>query len=171
MARGLLAGLLLALVLGVCGAYFFVISGRMPANADGKPFPLEIWAAHRSLNATLAREAPAGPNPVPLSDENLLAGLKTYEKDCMVCHGSAAGTASDIAIGLYQQAPQLAKDGVEDDPDGKIYWKVEHGIRLTGMPSFGKALGETRIWQVTLFLKHMDSLTPLVQKVWKEAKQ
>ena len=39
--------------------------------------------------------------------------------------------------GLYQKPPQLAKDGVEDDPDGVTYWKIAHGIRLTGMPAFG----------------------------------
>jgi mono/diheme cytochrome c family protein len=168
MIKGFLAGMLAAVVLGVMGAYAFVVFGGMPANADSQPSFLESWAAHKSLRASIRREAPAGPNPVPLADGNLMAGLKLYEKNCMVCHGAADGQASNIAVGLFQEAPQLAKEGVEDDPDGKIFWKIKHGIRLTGMPSFSKTLKDDQIWKTTLFLKHMDSLTPAVQKIWEK---
>ena len=39
------------------------------------------------------------------------------------------------------------------------------------MPSFGKALNETQMWQVTLFLKHMDQLPPDAQAAWRNLKQ
>ena len=131
----------------------------MPANADGKPSRLERWAARTSLRATLEREAPKGSNPLSLDDNT----------NCAVCHGASAGRPSNIALGLYQKPPQLAKDGVEDDPDGVIYWKVAHGIRLTGMPAFGKNLDDRQLWQLTLFLKHMDALPPAPQRVWVRA--
>ena len=91
-----------------------------------------VGRRERSLRATLEREAPKGPNPLSLDDANLIAGIKLYDTNCAVCHGASAGRPSNIALGLYQKPPQLAKDGVEDDPDGVIYWKVAHGIRLTG---------------------------------------
>ena len=31
---------------------------------------------------------------------------------------------------------------------GVTYWKVKNGIRLTGMPSFQKALTEQQMWRV-----------------------
>lgn len=139
----------------------------MPANADGKPPALEKWMARTSLHATLKREAPQTPNPAALTGANLASGIHLYAAHCAVCHGAADGRASAIAVGLYQHAPQLAKDGVEDDPDGIIYWKVKHGIRLTGMPGFSGTLSEQQIWQLTLFLKHMDSLPPAAAKAWK----
>jgi mono/diheme cytochrome c family protein len=140
-----------------------------PANADTKPTKFEFWAARKSLHATLAREAPKTANPVPLSESNLLAGLKLYKQNCGVCHGTGRGDASqtNIAKGLYQKAPQLATNGVEDDPDGVTYWKVKHGIRLTGMPAFGRTLSEKQLWQVTLFLKHMDHLPKTVAAGFK----
>jgi mono/diheme cytochrome c family protein len=73
-------------------------------------------------------------------------------------------------MGLYQKPPQLGKHGVEDDPDGVTYWKVDHGIRLTGMPAFGQTLQERQLWQLTLFLKHMDHLSPAADKAWKALK-
>jgi mono/diheme cytochrome c family protein len=166
MIKGMLAGAVLTLSAGALAAYLAVAGGLLPANADAKPPRLERWAAHKSLKATIEREAPKAPNPVAATDENLIAGVRLYAANCAVCHGVADGRASNVAQGLYQRAPQLAKHGVEDDEDGENYWKVYHGIRLTGMPSYRATLSETQIWQLVLFLKHMDALTPAAQKEW-----
>ena len=170
MTRGIIIGVVLTLAVLALGVYVGVEHGLMPANADASPSRLERWMAKASLRATIAREAPKTPNPLPLNDANLVAGIKLYGENCIVCHGASDAAASNVARGLYQHAPQLAKDGVEDDPDGVTYWKVDHGIRLTGMPSFGRALQERQLWQLTLFLKHMDHLSPVAEKAWKALK-
>jgi mono/diheme cytochrome c family protein len=170
MARAVVLGVVATLVVLGLGAYLGIEAGLMPANADGKPSRLERWAARTSLHAALAREAPKAPNPLPLDDAGLIAGIKLYVTNCAVCHGASDGRPSNIALGLYQKPPQLAKDGVEDDPDGVTYWKVDHGIRLTGMPGFGKSLDDRMLWQLTLFLKHMNGLPPAPQRVWKAVK-
>jgi mono/diheme cytochrome c family protein len=165
-APGIALGIVLTLLVLVVGAYGAVRAGLMPANADAKPSGAERWAARTSLRVTVAREAPKQNNPVALTDENLTAGIKLYKQNCAVCHGGADAKASNIAMGLYQKAPQLAKDGVEDDPDGQTYWKITHGIRLTGMPAFSKTLTDEQRWQLALLLKHMDALPPKANKVW-----
>ena len=165
--KNFFVGVVVTLLVLVAGAYAFVSLGCMPANADGKPPLIEKWMARKSLHATLQREAPQGPVPIALNDANLAAGVKLYAVNCAVCHGASDGEASNIAEGLYQQAPQLAQHGVEDDPEGVIYWKVKHGIRLTGMPGFSAAFTEDQVWQTVLFLKHMDSLPAGVDKIWK----
>jgi mono/diheme cytochrome c family protein len=167
MARGIVIGVVATLVILGLGAYIGLRAGLVPANADARPGKLERWAAATSLRATLAREAPKTPNPVPATAENYAAGIKLYAQNCAVCHGVADGAASNVAKGLYQKPPQLAKDGVEDDPDGVTYWKVAHGIRLTGMPSFNATLTDQQIWQITLFVQHMDSLPPAAERQWK----
>jgi mono/diheme cytochrome c family protein len=170
--KGVVSGIALTLVVMLIGAYVLVQSGRIPANADGKPGWLETWMAHTSLKATLNREAPKEPNPVALNEQNLLGGVQLFAENCAVCHGSAKGDAarSPIAKGLYQKPPQLATEGVEDDPEGVSYWKIKHGIRLTGMPSFGATLSDQDIWKIALFLKHMDKLPPAVEKSWQQVR-
>lgn len=170
MARGIVLGAVATLVVIALAVYLGIKAGMMPANADAKPSKLERWAARTSLHATLARDAPKVTNPVALTDANLVAGIKLYAANCAVCHGAADGMPSKIARGQYQKPPQLAKDGVEDDPEGVTYWKVAHGIRFTGMPSFGKTLDERQLWQVTLFLKHMDSLPSVPKHAWQAVK-
>lgn len=167
MFKGILIGAVGAALAGALAAYALIAAGVLPANADGAPGRLEQWAARKSLRATLRRAAPRGPVPVPLNDEGLRAAVRLYAADCAVCHGAADGRPSHIAGGFYQKPPQLARDGVEDDPEGRTFWVVSHGIRLTGMPAFGKSLSETEVWQLALLLKHMDSLPPVVDKAWK----
>ena len=170
MLKGVVAGVALTLAVALIGAYALVQSGLIPANADAKPGWLETWMARTSLDAALRRDAPTDPNPVALTERNLLDGVHLFAQNCAVCHGSAKGDASPspIATGLYQKPPQLATNGVEDDPEGISFWKVKHGIRLTGMPSFGYSLSDQQIWTLALFLKHMDKLPPAVQQTWQQ---
>lgn len=172
MARGFIAGMVAVIVLAVLGGYVLLQSGLVPANADSEPGGLEMWAAGTSLSATLRREAPTGPNPVALTDDHLIEGIKLYGEHCAICHGTAAGDASatPVAKGLYPRPPQLASEGVEDDPEGVSYWKIKHGIRLTGMPSWAGSLNDREIWTLALFLKHMDKLPAAAQLAWKQVK-
>lgn len=67
---------------------------------------------------------------------------------------------------MFPNAPQLWEKhrngvvGVSDDPPGETFWKVENGIRLTGMPSYKKVLSETQMWQVTVLLANADKPLP-----------
>jgi thiosulfate dehydrogenase len=129
MFRAFVFGVVVAIVIALVGGYFVLRNGIIPANADATPGWLETWAADTSLGATLRREAP-GTNPVPLTDENLITAIKRYGQHCAICHGTAKGdpSASPVAKGLYPRPPQLASDGVEDDPEGFSFWKIKHGI-------------------------------------------
>ena len=126
--------------------------------------------ARTSLDATLSREAPKGPNAVAMTDTNLIAGIQLFGQHCAICHGTAKGdaSASAVAKGLYPSPPQLATDGVEDDPQGFSFWKIKHGIRWSGMPSWKKTLTDQQIWTLALFLKHMDKLPPAAEQVWRK---
>ena len=168
MIKNMAWGVILTIAVGLICAYLLVISGFIPANADTEPSWLELWMASTSLDATLSREAPKGQNPVALTKQNLFNGVHLYALNCVVCHGSAKGAASPIAKGLYQKPPQLAVDGVEDDPEGFSFWKIKHGIRLTGMPTWRYSLNDQQIWTIALFLKHMDKLPPTVQQTWQQ---
>jgi mono/diheme cytochrome c family protein len=135
MLKGAALGACAAVAAGLGAFYLAATFGLIPANADAKPPALEKWAARKALDAAIAREAPKGENPVALTDANLIAGIKLYAANCAACHGAADGRPSAVALGLYQKAPQLARYGVEDDEDGETYWKLYHGIRMTGMPA------------------------------------
>jgi thiosulfate dehydrogenase len=172
MRKEFLLGVLATIVVGLLCGYLILRTGLVPANADAKAGSIEKWAARMSLRATLRRDAPKGPNPVALTDANLISGIDLYGKHCAICHGTAKGdaSASPIAKGVYPTAPQLATDGVEDDSEGVSFWKIEHGIRWTAMPSWKGTLTESQMWTIALFLKHMDKLPPSAEQAWQAVK-
>lgn len=169
MLKGFVLGVVAAIVVAAVALYLVLVTGAIPAGADSGPIALEKWAARASLHATLAREAPKEPNPVPLTEANLIAGIRLYARHCAICHGTAQGDASEspVAQGEYPRPPQLATDGVEDDPEGVTYWKIEHGIRWTGMPSWKTTLSPQQMWTLALFLKHMNALPPAAEQAWQ----
>jgi mono/diheme cytochrome c family protein len=146
------------------GIYVYIAFGHPPVATADKPFPLEARLVKIPLRARIAREMPAG-SPIQATDENLNAGAGIYEDKCEVCHGTH-DESSAIGKTMFPIAPQLwAKKksgavGVSKDPVGQIYWKVKNGIRLTGMPAYGKILSETQMWQVSLLLSMADKPLP-----------
>jgi thiosulfate dehydrogenase len=170
--RGFVAGFVAALIVIALAVFGAVKTGAVPARADGPLMPGERWAAHTSLNAVTAREAPQPPYPFPPTDADVEQGAKLYVQNCAVCHGTASTTPNAIARGLGVRPPQFNKHDVADDPEGVTYWKIEHGIRFTGMPSYAKALDEKSIWQLTYFLKRTpDHLPTAAKSIWENPSQ
>ncbi len=169
MIKSFILGIIVAILAIAASIYLVLAKGVIPAGADSGPLPLEHWASRLSLHAALASEAPKTPNPVALTDANLIAGIQLYGRHCAICHGTAAGDASTspVAKGEYPKPPQLGTDGVEDDPEGVTYWKIDHGIRWTGMPSWKATLSDQQMWTLALFLKHMDKLSPAAEQAWQ----
>jgi Cytochrome C oxidase, cbb3-type, subunit III len=44
--------------------------------------------------------------------------------------------------------------------DGELYWIIENGIRLTGMPAWGRGDGnDSDTWKMVHFIRHLTELT------------
>jgi thiosulfate dehydrogenase len=159
-------------VLGVVGAfgvvfvggYLFITSGGVSMETTAPPLPLEATVAHMALRASIGNAADLK-NPLPLNDANMLAGALEFKDHCAFCHGMPGQPPPDAAAGMFPAPPQLFEDKemVTDDPEGVTYWKVTHGIRLSGMPGFEKTLSDTKRWQVTMMVAHADKLSPAVR--------
>lgn len=152
-------GFLLGLVLLPLLVFFYVRFGYAPVATAAPALPLERAITHMALNARIAKEAPAN-SPVPLSDSALIEGAQGYKEQCAVCHGLPKQNPTPISRGMFPKPPQLFDHGVTDDPVGETYWKVENGIRLTGMPAYRGSLNEDLIWKISLLLAHADKLPP-----------
>jgi mono/diheme cytochrome c family protein len=144
--------------------YLYLAFGRPPVATADPPLPLEQRIVAIPLNARIKREMPAA-SPIPANEDNLNAGAGIYEDKCEECHGTAVAPSS-IGKSMFPQAPQFWAKGtsgamtVGDDPAEATYWVVKNGIRLTGMPAYGKALSETQLWQVSLLLSMADKPLP-----------
>jgi thiosulfate dehydrogenase len=156
-------GFVAAMVLLVAVAYGYFGLGLAPVATASPPMPFERFLANHALHAALAK-AVAVPSPVPASEPNLMAGATVYRANCAVCHGLPGVAITPIAKGMFPKAPQLFQGtGVTDDPVGESFWKVQNGIRLSGMPAFRDSLTDEQMWQVSQLVALADKLPDSVK--------
>jgi len=156
-------GIILGVVIVFAGAYVYFSTGQAPVATDSKPMMFEEKFAHMAQNAYFAKLAHPNP-PIPQDEANFLEGAKVYKADCAVCHGLPLQGKTAIAAGMYPPPPQLFRGmGVTDDEPWETFYKVQGGIRLTGMPGFSKTLNEKQMWQVSVLLKNADKLPDSVK--------
>ena len=132
-------------------------------DTTAPPLPLEKTVAGMALRASMGNAADQK-NPLAFNDDTMLAGARQYKQNCAVCHGIPGQPPPAIAKGMFPDPPQLfEKRGmVTEDPEGDTFWKVTHGIRLSGMPGFQSTLSDTERWQLTTLVAHADRLSPAV---------
>lgn len=163
--KGVVIGILLTVLVGVGGIYYYFASGMAPAATADPPMPFEKMLAHMALNAHIEKQT-AGQAPVAADESAYLAGAEVYKKQCASCHGLPGQPPSDYATTMYPEPPQLFRGkGVTDDPVSESYWKAANGIRLTGMPAFKTTLTETQLWQVSQLVAHANEIPDSVKRV------
>jgi len=141
--------------------------GLMPVNADVPPSGLETRFIPIAVHASVASHAEEQSNPVAPTDENLIAGGEVYAELCSRCHGIPGRGPSVFGGSFYPPAPQFTLQA-SAYTEGELFWIVKHGIRNTGMPSWGRLLTDQDIWQVVAVLRRLNSLPSAVETSLKE---
>ena len=151
------------LVVGALAAYLFAATvvvfvarlGVLPVQADVAPSPLEATLLGSALHAAVARRAPNSGNPLPASQENVMAGAKLYRQMCARCHGLSGESDNAYGRSFYPPAPRLTH-GRSLYTDSEMFWIIKHGIRNTAMLAWGNLLSDEEIWQVVTMLRESE---------------
>jgi mono/diheme cytochrome c family protein len=160
--RNFLGGVVFTLIVVILGSLAYLRLGFAEVRGDLPPSNWEKALMFSSAHASVRRRAPELPNPVPPTDENLIAGAKIYSEECSGCHG-AVGKADETGDSLYPPIPQLPVVGTTYT-EAQIFWVAKHGIRLSGMFANGKWDSDQKLWTVAAYIKRIQSLPPRVQQ-------
>jgi len=100
-------------------------------------------------------------NPVSDTEENFVAAREHFADHCASCHANDGSGNTDIGRKLYPKAPDMRLPRTQALSDGEIFYFIENGIRLTGMPgwSTGTPEGEHASWQLVHFIRRLPKLT------------
>jgi mono/diheme cytochrome c family protein len=154
LALGIVGAVVVALALALAA---LLVRGGTSARAE--PSALETAVA-RTLRAwAIPSSARDRTNPVPASPEVLAAGLAHFADHCASCHGNDGSGDTELGRGLSPRPPDLRRAPTQRLSDGELFHVIENGVRLTGMPAWGRDGHEEASWQLVRFIRHLPELT------------
>ena len=133
---------------------------RRGFSARESPGMVETALARIMRGAAIPSRYKAMRNPVAVTPDVLREGMAHWADHCATCH--ANNGAGDTMYGktLYPRPPDMRQKDTQQLSDGELYYTIENGIRLSGMPAFGGA-GDDDLdsWKLVAFIRHLPALS------------
>jgi hypothetical protein len=98
---------------------------------ERSPTRLERWIARR---AAVPPGAKSEKNPVSKTDEVLADARAHWADHCASCHANDGSGDTPMGKHMYPQAPDMRQVDTQSLTDGKLFYIIQNGVRLTGMP-------------------------------------
>jgi mono/diheme cytochrome c family protein len=125
-------------------------------SALPQPGPFETRLAATARDWYIERAASHSSPKVPANDAaTVSAGQGLFGMACAQCHGKDGRTPTNIGKSMYPRVPDLGAPEVQKLSDRQLFWVIKNGIRLSGMPGFGKILSDDEIWQATFYVRSL----------------
>jgi mono/diheme cytochrome c family protein len=152
-----LAFLFLLVVAGV----MFWLRGR-GVSARAEPSWIETRAAVFMRGWMTPSTFKGLQNPLSNSQENFVAAREHFADHCASCHGNDGSGNTEMGRNFYPKVPDMRLPRTQRLSDGELFYIIENGVMLTGMPgwSTGTPEGENSSWQLVHFIRRLPSLTP-----------
>jgi mono/diheme cytochrome c family protein len=143
-------------VSAVIGAVTFVRGG---ISARAEPSPLEVAFARKARTWMVPSASRDQANPISVSPRALAEGRAHFADHCAVCHANDGSGDTAIGRGLYPRAPDMRNAPTQKLTDGELFYIIENGVRLTGMPAWGGGGSPEASWHLVHFIRHLPELT------------
>jgi mono/diheme cytochrome c family protein len=146
-------------VLLIAGSIY--VWGTDGVSAKGKPGAMETWAARRVRGMGIPVAARKLTNPIAESPEVLAEARAHWADHCAMCHSNNGSGDVELGRNMYPPAPDMRRPETQTLSDGELFYIIENGIRLTGMPAWGSGSDhdQTQSWKLVRFIRHLPELT------------
>lgn len=158
--RGRLALVLASVVLLALAALYLFVRGH-GFDARAQPGAIETAVAGRIRRLAIPSAARDRANPVPASEEVVREGLAHFADHCAMCHANDGSGGTEMGRGLYPKPPDMRLPATQRLTDGELFYIIENGVPLTGMPGWGTGTpdGEMASWHLVHFIRRLPKLT------------
>jgi cytochrome c553 len=150
----------LAIALTVMGAIAAMVIVRRGFSARDEPSTIEAFIARTTQRLSVPARMKKLKNPLRVSPEVLADARAHWADHCALCHANDGSGKTTIGQALYPRAPDMRASATQEMSDGELYAIIQNGIRMTGMPAWGKA-GEDdeESWGLVAFIRHLPQVT------------
>jgi len=154
------ASLWLAAVLAAVATLIVVWIGARGMSARAEPSRIETTIARTMRRLAMPREARDMKNPVARSPDVIAEAMAHYADHCAICHGNDGSGDTEMGRGLYPKSPDMRLPATQSLTDGELFYIIENGVRLTGMPAWstGTEAGRTSTWHLVHFIRELPRL-------------
>src|SRR5687768_3647965 len=151
---------LVALVVLLAVAAFIWIGSR-GISARAEPGAIETAVARTMRRLAIPRDARGRQNPVAATPEIIAAGMSHYADHCAACHANDGSGETAIGLGLYPRPPDMRQAVTQELTDGELFYIIENGVRLTGMPAWGTGAPEQAedTWHLVHFIRRLPRIS------------
>jgi hypothetical protein len=150
----------LALGAAAIGAVYFTLVIRTGFAARDQPSLLEVRLARLARDVSIPSRARSLESPLTLTHEVLADALDHWADHCAVCHGDDGSGDTPIGRSLYPRPPDLRAAATQRRTDGELYYIIQNGVRLSGMPAWGMQVDDDRHgWTLVAFIRHLPELS------------
>lgn len=156
----LFAGAVLAVaVVAILGIVFMRTSAR-GLSTRYQPTALEKFAARQARDMAMPADARDRQNPVANSPEVLVQARAHWADHCATCHANDGSGETEMGRHMYPPAPDMRQPDTQRLTDGELFFIIENGVRLTGMPAWGGSHhGQEDSWKLVHFIRHLPALS------------
>jgi mono/diheme cytochrome c family protein len=135
-------------------ASFLLVS----CTAHKKPSQVETDLANMAKDIVIPIETDELINPLTRSPQVINQGQQIYQQSCALCHGVDGHGQTNLGQGMYPPAMDLTSPHVQHWNDAQMYWIIENGVRLTGMPSWKEVLSPEDSWKLVVYVHALPDL-------------
>src|ERR1700675_1392543 len=150
---------LILFALAVATAGYATTLVRRGFSALATPSAIEEFAATTARKLAVPSAYRQLRNPIMPSTENIRGGMEHFSFHCATCHGDDGGGHTVFGKGLYPKPPDLRAAGTQNMSDGELYYTIDNGVRLSGMPDFNGPHPAALNWRLILFIRHLPQIT------------
>jgi len=145
----------IAVIAALAALSGFVWSGSYNIAAD-EPHSSPVYAVLNTLRErSIKVRADALPVPELGDPARIRQGAGNYDAMCVGCHLAPGAAATELSAGLYPAPPNLSKAPVAA---AEAFWVIKHGIKASGMPAWGKSMGDEYLWNLVAFVQQLPAL-------------
>jgi mono/diheme cytochrome c family protein len=163
-------GLVVLVVIMAAGAWFWLRYKASGFSAQQPPSALEEFSAITARKLAMPSSARRLHNPVPNTPEAIAEGKMHWADHCAICHANNGSGNTEMGPHMYPRAPDMREGRTQNLADGELYFIIQNGIRLSGMPAWGKAgeVHDEESWKLVHFMRHLPSLTAEEEQQMKQ---
>lgn len=149
--------LLGVVVFVVLAGGIFIWCGVYNIAADDTHWPLTESLMATLRDRSIARQASDVVVP-SLDQESLIReGAGNYDAMCVGCHLKPGMQRSEASTGLYPAPPNLSQHHTDDA--ARAFWVIKHGIKMSGMPAWGRSMEDDHIWGLVAFVRQLPGMS------------